>query len=183
MNTSPQMVVFNNTMFIIYGLANLNGITNALSETYTTDGVNFSTTTSGLGSLTYAAPTQVGLSVFNGQLYMVTQQNNSQRHLFYWSSGDGFNWTINENYSLYVDSGLSMVTYNNNLVFATKQNNNQDHLYLFSSPDGSTWYVQQQSALVHIDTTPAITTYNGGILLNYIDHSGNGYFYSAFASY
>ncbi|WP_263409400.1 hypothetical protein [Terriglobus tenax] len=188
MSSSPQMVVFADQLFIIYGVNSLqanNGqiIHNALQETVLDANGNWNTTNAGLGAQTFAAPTQVGLSEKNGTLYMVTQQNNSQRHLYYWSSPDGYNWSGAEYSSLYVDSGLSMVTYNNNLVFATKQNNSQDHLFLFSSPNGSTWYASQQSPLVHTETTPSMTLWNGGIELLYIDHSGNGLFYSTFAPF
>ena len=187
MSSSPQMVVYQNKLFIIYAVNSLvanNGQTihNALQETIF-DGSNWSTTNNGLGYQTFAAPTQVGLSQLGSNLYMVTQQNNSQRHLYYWWSPDGLTWNGAQNSSLYVDSGLSMVTYNNNLVFATKQNNSQDHLFLFSSPNGSTWYAQQQNPLVHEETTPSMTLWNGGIQLLYLDQSGNGLFYSAFAPY
>jgi hypothetical protein len=172
------MVVFGSYLHIIYGVSVINNIKDALVDTYTTDGVNFSQTASGLGNLTYSAPTQVGLSVLNGTLFMTTQQNNSQRHLYYWYSTDGFTWTGAENTSLYTDSGISMVTYKNNLIFATKQDNSNNNLFLFSSPNGSTWYAEDQGFLMDPNTTPAMCLFNGGVALAFVD---GGRFYSAFA--
>jgi len=63
MSTAPQAVVFQGKIFIIYGVQNLNGYKGALTESYSSDGVNWTTTAAGLGALTYCAPTQVGLSV------------------------------------------------------------------------------------------------------------------------
>jgi hypothetical protein len=171
------------TLHIIYPVSNINGIHNALVDTYTTDGSNFTVSSAGLGNLTYAAPVQVGLSALNGVLYMTTQQNNSSRNLFYWSSTDGFTWSGNEDTALQTNSGLSMVTYNNNLIMATKQNNNSNNVFLFSSPNGSSWYAQNQGFTMTPNTTPALCLFNTGVSMAFIVTSGSQtYLEGAYAS-
>jgi hypothetical protein len=110
---------------------------------------------------------------------MATEQDNSQQHFFWWTSTNGSTFSGNEDTSLYVDSGISMVTFKNNLVLAAKQDNSQDHVFIFSSPNGSTWDAEQYSEIMTNNTVPALGLYDSGVTLGYVL---NGNVYTAFAT-
>jgi hypothetical protein len=159
--------------------------TSASNTTYTTryNGSAWTTVASGSN-----APTQSALVVFNGTLYAIDKQNNSNNGVWVskldnngvYISGTGFqvaNW--------YSSTGFSGIVYHNtntgvsNIVVTYGANTGSHTLQLESSPDGVNWYAFDQGG--SIGGVAAITNWDNQVPLAFRCVCSQGYLYSDIA--
>ena len=167
MVTAPAMAVFNGKLEIIYGSNADSNTKNAFYEV-TFDGTNWTPASeSNLGgsSLRISSAAKPALAVFHNQLWMCSQQNNSNHQLFVYSSPDGVSWNfVVQDTNLALGGGADMVVFNGNLVLANQQNNSNRALFVFSSPDGVNWGDQEYTG-IRMGGVPALALFNSDIAL------------------
>ena len=184
--TTPAMSVSpdGSHLIIIYGTSNDRNTKNQFFEstldltgrwTQASEGGN-------LQQLRLSSASRPAVSVLNGQLWLCSQQNNSNHQLFVYNSADGINWNFVEQFSaLALGGGAQMVTFKGNLVLANQQNNSNHALFIFSSPNGVNWYAQEY-ANYRMGGDPGLALHNGGISLVFKANNSGNALYGSFAT-
>ncbi len=179
LTTSPAMTVFTNSdgipqLVIIFG-SDITNVNNAFYELTQSGSGTWSLSDSNMGgdpNLNISSASQPAVAELNGTLWLCSQQNNSSRYMFVYSSTDGTTWSFNGEKSLAMGSGGSMVVFNNTLVLATQQDSSAHDLFVFESTDGTNWTANQYTG-IQIGSTPALSLYNGDLSLQFQSNSGD----------
>jgi hypothetical protein len=162
LTSAPGMIVSNGNLIIIYGTSNysVNGsyVTVLSGSTWTDEEQNSN------------APTQPGLVNFNGTLYVITKQNNSDNGCFVAeanaSTGVAISGSSKQIAGCFTGSGIAAAVFNNNIVFAIQSNASSHNLWAFSSPDGSTWHSTSYTNN-QLGGPAGLAVFNNGLALAY----------------
>jgi hypothetical protein len=187
LNTTPAMAVTpdGSTLVIMFGTRSDPNTKNQFFQVTVDTAGTFSTATEApLQTLRVSSPSQPGMSVFNGLLYLCSQQNSNPNLLFiYTSSNNGASWEfVGNTTNVSVGGNLQMVTFENNLVIANQQNSSAHAFTILSSPNGTEtgWSAKVYSSIPGLPHGPGIALFNGGVSAAF--SGSNGFFNETFAN-
>ncbi len=158
-NTAPASVNFAGNTIFIYGTSRNSNINNEAWTTWIDASGNWHTQ-----DANFSTPTQPGVANFNGTLYYVQKQNNSNNGIFFGrldSTGHFISASqLNSNWR--TPSGLTMLVWNSQLLFAAQANASPYPLCVYTSPNASNWSSNCYSG-INIDSTPGLAIFGGSL--------------------